>query len=76
MTHKAGIFTLFVAISMITAGVSASNFADAAKPQAAIDWSNGFPSGEHSTMNIHGKKAGYNCDNSLEGVELYGSSVF
>jgi len=26
-------------------------------------------------MNIHGKKIGYNCDNSLEGKELYGSSV-
>ncbi len=76
MTHKAGVFTLFVVLSMITAGVFASNFADAAKPHAVIDWSNGFPSGEHSTMNIHGKKAGYNCDNSLEGKELYGSSVF
>jgi hypothetical protein len=76
MTHKAGVFTLFVVISMITAGVFASNFADAAKPHAVIDWSNGFPSGEHSTMNIHGKKIGYNCDNSLEGKELYGSSVF
>jgi hypothetical protein len=61
---------------MITAGVFASNFADAAKPHAVIDWSNGFPSGDHSTMNIHGKKIGYNCDNSLEGKELYGSSVF
>jgi len=76
MTHKAGVFTVFVVLSMITAGVYATNFADAAKPQKVIDWSNGFPSGEHSTMNIHGKKMGYNCDNSLEGTELYGASVF
>ncbi len=76
MIHKAGVFTLFVVLSMITVGVFASNLADAAKPQPVIDWSNGFPSGEHSTMNIHGKKIGYNCDNSLEGKELYGSSVF
>ncbi len=76
MTHKAGVFTLFVVLSMITVGVFASNFADAAKPHAVIDWSNGFPSGEHSTMNIHGKKVGYNCDNSLEGKELYGNSIF
>jgi hypothetical protein len=76
MIHKAGVFTLFVVLSMITAGVFASNLADAAKPQPVIDWSNGFPSGDHSTMNIHGKKIGYNCDNSLEGKELYGSSVF
>ncbi len=46
------------------------------KPQSAIDWSNGFPSGEHSTMNIIGKKVGFDCDNSLEGIELYGSAVF
>ena len=57
-------------------GLGEGIFAFAAKPQAVIDWSNGFPSGPHSTMNIHGKKADYNCDNSLEGIELYGSSVF
>jgi len=76
MTYKAIFFTIFVAVSMLTAGMSAANLADAAKPKAVIDWSNGFPSGEHSTMNIHGKKTGYNCDNSLEGEVLYGSSVF
>jgi hypothetical protein len=48
----------------------------AKKSQKVIDWSNGFPEGEHSTMNIHGKKEGYNCDNSLQGIEPYGSSVF
>ena len=60
----------------LTIGLGEGIFAFAAKPQAVIDWSNGFPSGPHSTMNIHGKKADYNCDNSLEGIELYGSSVF
>lgn len=33
----------------------------AAKPQSAIQMSNGMPSGEHETLLIHGKKAGYNC---------------
>ena len=60
----------------LTIGLGEGIFAFAAKPQAVIDWSNGFPSGPHSTMNIHGKKADYNCDNSLEGIEMYGSSVF
>jgi hypothetical protein len=69
--------TAIVMLSVVgTFGFSDNNTAFAKKPQAVIDWSNGFPSGEHSTMNIHGKKAGYNCDNSLEGTELYGNSVF
>ena len=71
------ITTAIVMLSVVgTFGFSDDNFAFAKKPQAVIDWSNGFPSGEHSTMNIHGKKAGFDCDNSLEGTELYGSSVF
>lgn len=71
------IATAILMLSVVgTFGFNDSNNAFAKKPQQAIDWSNGFPSGEHSTMNIHGKKAGYNCDNSLEGTEMYGSSVF
>lgn len=71
------IATAILMLSVVgTFGFNDSNNAFAKKPQQAIDWSNGFPSGEHSTMNIHGKKAGYNCDNSLEGIEMYGSSVF
>jgi len=73
---------LFIATSVLLLsvvgifGFNDNNDAYAKKPQSVIDWSNGFPSGEHSTMNIHGKKADYNCDNSLQGVEPYGSSVF
>jgi len=73
---------LFIATSVLLLsvvgmfGFNDNNDAYAKKPQAVIDWSNGFPSGEHSTMNIHGKKVGYNCDNSLQGIEPYGSSVF
>jgi len=71
------IATAIVMLSVIgTFGFSDNIVAFAKKPQTVIDWSNGFPSGEHSTMNIHGKKADYNCDNSLEGTELYGNSVF
>jgi len=47
------------------------------KPQAVIDWSNGFPSGEHANLNIHGKKLDpfFNCDNS-QAAEPFGKSIF
>jgi hypothetical protein len=61
------------AISMI---FTSALVAEAAKPQAVVEWSNGFPSGEHSNLNIHGKKLDFNCDNSGEGVVDYGSSIF
>lgn len=34
----------------------------AAKPQQAIEMSNGMPSGDHETLLIHGKKDGYSCE--------------
>ena len=34
----------------------------AAKPQKAIETSNGMPSGDHETLLIHGKKEGYSCE--------------
>lgn len=34
----------------------------AAKPQQAIETSNGMPSGDHETLLIHGKKDGYQCE--------------
>ena len=36
--------------------------AAAAKPQQAIEMSNGMPSGEHETLLIHGKQTGYSCE--------------
>ena len=35
--------------------------AAAGKPLDVIQMSNGFPSGEHFNLNIHGKKVGYTC---------------
>jgi len=48
-----------------TLGFSPNEDAFAKKRQEVIDWSNGFPSGEHANLNIHGKKLDpfYNCDN-------------
>ena len=70
------IATAIVLLSVTaTFGFSPNEDVFAKKPQAVIEWSNGFPSGEHSTMNIIGKKVGFDCDNSLEGKELYGSGI-
>lgn len=43
----------------------------AAKPAATAEWSNGFPSGEHWNLNIHGKKAGFSCDGSAGGGSVF-----
>lgn len=43
----------------------------AAKPAPVAEWSNGFPSGEHFNLNIHGKKAGFSCDGSGGGGSLF-----
>ena len=61
---------LTITISMIIAGVYGAGenlLASAKKPQAVVEWSNGFPSGEHANLNIHGKKLDppFNCDNSV-----------
>jgi len=51
----------------------------AAKPVEVIEWSNGFPSGEHFNLNIHGKKADFICDTTPGGnsvfVPEYGDSL-
>lgn len=60
-----------VALFAVTLGLSFLSPALAAKPQQTIDMSNGFPSGEHHNLNIHGKKDGFTgCDDSG------GSSIF
>lgn len=43
----------------------------AAKPAAVVEWSNGFPSGEHYNLNIHGKKDGFSCDGSGGGGSVF-----
>jgi len=45
--------------------------------EGVISWSNGFPSGPHSNVNIHGKKLSFNCDNDGKGKGAdFGKSVF
>lgn len=56
-----------------------ADHAEAGKPDAVVEWSNGFPSGEHYNLNIHGKKADFICDSTGGGgsvfVPEYGQSI-
>ena len=66
---------LTVAFSMLTAAATFSLDTDitatSAKPQKVIEYSNGYPSGAHENLNIHGKKADYNCDSSPGGKSVF-----
>jgi len=65
-----------VIVAALVAGVST---ALAAKPQNVIARSNGFPSGEHFNLNIHGKADNFICDTTPGGgsvfVDLYGPAT-
>ena len=41
------------------------------KPIDVVMWSNGFPSGPHFNLNIHGKKDDYNCDPAGGGGSVF-----
>ena len=73
----------FLALALLAAAVSAvvvasTGTASAAKPQEVMEWSNGFPSGEHFNLNIHGKRDDYQCSSESGGgsvfVPEYGTS--
>lgn len=67
-----------VVAALVGAAFVAAMPVEAAKSMTVQAWSNGFPSGEHYNLNIHGKKAGFSCDGSPGGgsvfVPEYGSS--
>ncbi len=79
---KSKLFTPLVTALLVFGLVS---MVQAAKPQNSgsgkdvIAMSNGFPSGLHFNLNVHGKDDGYNCNQSTGGksvfIPLYGSSV-
>ena len=65
-----------VAFSMLTAAATLSLdtdiMANAAKPQKVIEYSNGYPSGAHYNLNIHGKDPNtYNCDPTPGGNSVF-----
>lgn len=70
---------IVLAVVLTAALVAGVSTAFAAKPQAVIERSNGFPSGAHFNLNIHGKKADYQCDPAAGGgsvfVPLYGDAT-
>ena len=74
---KAAFLIAFLVIGI--SGLSGISSVMAAKPQAVMEWSNGFPSGEHYNLNIHGKKDGYTCNSTAGGgsvfVPEYGDSL-
>jgi hypothetical protein len=43
----------------------------AAKPQNVVSRSNGFPSGMHFNLNIHGKDATFTCDSTAGGNSVF-----
>lgn len=57
-------------VSLMMIAVTATTVM-AGKPERVVDWSNGFPSGEHYNLNIHGKKDGFACDGSAGGGSLF-----
>ena len=52
-----------------TAMMAGKGLAD--KPVDVVMWSNGFPSGPHFNLNIHGKKDDYNCDPTSGGGSVF-----
>ena len=57
-----------ILIAVLAIGVSS---AMAAKSPKVIHYSNGFPSGPHFNLNIHGKKIDYICDPTAEGNSIF-----
>jgi len=55
----------------ITFSLASTSTASAAKPVEVVEWSNGFPSGPHYNLNIHGKKADYTCDSEPGGGSIF-----
>jgi len=54
---------------MLLAMVPGAALAD--KPGPRIEWSNGFPSGPHFNLNIHGKNIYFDCDDTPGGGSVF-----
>jgi len=70
-----GAIAVLVVVALVLGGATAL----AAKPQRAIELSNGFPSGQHFNLNIHGKKDGFVCNSTPGGrsvfIDEYGNAT-
>ncbi|MCH7758548.1 MAG: hypothetical protein IIA19_08795, partial [Thaumarchaeota archaeon] len=74
---------IFIATILLSSAVTFNSGyfeVEAKKPgsstEGVISWSNGFPSGPHTNINIHGKKLNFNCDNDGKLGADFGKSVF
>ena len=66
-----GIAIVAVSVLMVAILVLGISTAMAAKPQQVIEWSNGFPSGAHFNLNIHGKNDNFICDPTPGGGSVF-----
>ena len=69
LTVTGALAILGLTLGTMTWGVGPMAYA--AKPGPVIDISNGFPSGEHLNLNIHGMKADYICDPAPGGGSVF-----
>ncbi|MBI2916742.1 MAG: hypothetical protein HYY01_02005 [Chloroflexi bacterium] len=60
---------LLLVIALVFPGGGAPALAE--KPAAVVQWSNGYPSGEHFNLNIHGKKPNFSCDPTSGGGSVF-----
>ncbi len=71
------IMIVAVSVMLVTVLVFGASIAMAAKPQNSgsgkdvIAMSNGFPSGQHFNLNIHGKKADFDGDSTSGGKSVF-----
>jgi hypothetical protein len=66
MNQKALVISLTAVFTVMLAGKGM-----AGKPVEVVMWSNGFPSGSHFNMNIHGKHDDYDCDPASGGGSVF-----
>jgi hypothetical protein len=66
-----GIIVALAILVALTLSLAEVSTVSAGKRAEVVEWSNGFPSGPHFNLNIHGKKPEYTCN-----PEPGGGSVF
>ena len=65
------VFTALVLASMGLYSISITGMSAKGKPADVQAWSNGFPSGAHFNLNIHGKKDSFVCDPTSGGGSIF-----
>lgn len=71
MEKQVALRMLVAAAVSVMVSFSVAGATLAAKPSDVMGWSNGFPSGEHYNLNIHGKKSGFDCEGKEGGGSMF-----